>query len=257
MNGILNQAEVEYQYRINPAGPDLDNNIESNEIEVDLVIGKINMVKSVDKLYATIGDVLNYTVVLKNNGNILLTNIEFKDIIPAGAAFVTGSVTVNGTSQPTYNPNTGFNLGSMIIGATITVTFQATVTSLPIPNTINNKASTTYNYLVIVPITGSSESNTVTTTINVTNLSVEKAADVSAVKSVDTITYTIEIENTGNVIASNVQFTDIVDSNTTFVTGSVTIDGTPETLFDPNTGFALPDINPGEIVVVTFEVTVN
>ena len=257
MDKILNQAEIDYKYRINPSGPDLDNNVTSNETEVDLVIGELSMTKTVDKQYTTIGDVLTYTIVLQNSGNILLSNIVFTDVIPSGATFITSSVTVNGTSQPTYNPNTGFNLGSMLIGATITVTFQATVTSLPTPNTINNKASTTFNYLVIIPITGSSESNTVTTTINVTNLEVTKSSDISAAKSGDTITYTIEIENTGNVIATNVIFNDVVDSNTTFVAGSVTVNGTSQPTYNPNTGFNLPNINPGETVTVTFEVTVN
>ena len=257
MNEITNLAEIEYQYRINPSGPDLDSSIESNETEVDLVLGELNMVKSVDKLYATIGDVLTYTVQIDNIGNILVSNVIFTDVIPTGATFVTGSVTVDGTPQPSYNPNTGFDLGIMLIGADITVTFQATVTSLPSPNIIINKASTAFNYLVIVPIGGTSESNTVTTTINVTDLNIVKSADVTAVKPGDTITYTIEAENTGNVIASNVQFIDTIDSNTTFVTGSVIVDSTPEPSYDPNTGFALPDINPNDMVKVTFEVTVN
>lgn len=105
INEIWNQAEIEYEYRINPSGPDLKNTVESNETEVDLVLGQLNMTKSVDKAYATIGDVLNYTVVLNNIENILLTNIVFTDTIPTGTTFVTGSVTINGTSQTTYNPN--------------------------------------------------------------------------------------------------------------------------------------------------------
>ncbi len=257
MNEILNQADIEYQYRINPSGPDLDNSLSSNETEVALVLGELSMVKTVDKAYATIGDVLTYTVVLRNIGNILLSNIEFEDIIPTGATFVTGSVTVNSVSQPTYNPNVGFSLGTMLIAGTITVTFQATVTSLPSPNTLNNQATSTFNYLVIVPITGSSSSNIVTTTVNVTNLNITKSADVSAVKPGDTIVYTIEVENTGNVIASNVQFIDQIDSNTTFVAGSVTINGSPEPTFNPSVGFALPNINANDTVTVSFQVTVN
>lgn len=257
MDEILNKAGVEYDYKINPSAPALSGTAESNETEINLVIGQLNMIKSVDKEYATIGDILTYTVVLNNSGNILLTDIIFKDIINSNATFVTGSVTVNGTSQPTYDPNVGFNLGSMLITGTITVTFQATVTSLPSPNTISNQASSTFNYLVILPVEGSATSNTVITTINVTNINVVKSSDVSAARPSDIITYTVEIENNGNIDATNIQFIDAIDSNTTFVSGSVQIDSTPEPTFDPNVGFAIPDINPGNSVTVTFEVSVN
>ena len=257
MDEILNQAEIDYQYRINPAGPDLDSSVQSNETEVDLVLGELGMIKSVDKPYATIGDILTYSIVLNNSGNILLTNIEVTDIVPSGATFVTGSVIVNGVSQPTYNPNTGFNVGSLLILGSTTITFQATVTSLPDPNTIINQATSTFNYLVIVPITGSATSNTATTTVNVTNITMIKSADVSAAQTGDTITYTVVVTNEGNIDATNIQFADIIDAQTTFVGGSVEINGTPEPTYDPNTGFALPNITPTNSVTVTFEVTVN
>ncbi|MDD4187743.1 MAG: DUF11 domain-containing protein [Bacilli bacterium] len=257
MNEILNTAEIEYQYRIDPTGPDLDNTISSNETGVDLVLGELTMIKSVDKLYATIGEILTYTVIINNIGNILVSNVVFTDILPAEATFVTGSVTVNDTPEVSYHIETGFDLGAMIIGSTNTVTFKAEVTTLPNPNTIINKAETTFNYLVIVPIGGNSESNTVTTTINVSDLNIIKSADVLAVIPGDTITYTIEIENIGNVIASNILLTDSIDSNTTFVAESVIVDGTPEPTFNPDNGFAIPDINSNDIIFVTFEVTVN
>lgn len=257
MNEIRNQVGIDYDYRIDPNGPDLQNSVQSNETEVDLVLGELRMTKTVDKEYATIGDILNYTVVLENIGNILLTNIEFTDILPSEATFVSESVSVDGTPQPSYDPNSGFDLGSMLIAGDVTVTYQATVTSLPTPNIITNQAESTFNYLVIVPITGESSSNSVTTTINVTELNILKSADVTAAKSGDTITYTIVIENTGNVDATNVLFTDVIDANTTFVTGSVIIDEASEPTYDPNTGFILPNIVATDSCEVSFEVTVN
>lgn len=258
MDDILNKSSIDYEYKIDPAAPTPStNNIESNETATPLAIGELGMVKSVNKTYATIGDILTYTVVLTNTGNLLLSDIVFKDIIPSGGTFMTGSVTVNGTSQPTYNPNTGFNLGSLLILGSITVTFQAEVTSLPNPNTIINQATSTFNYLVIVPISGSSSSNTVTTTINVTTLTLVKSASPEMVKSGDTLTYTTIITNTGNINATNIEFIDTVASELTFVTGSVTIDGTPEPTYDPNSGFNLGTLAPAATITVVFETTVN
>lgn len=258
MDEILNKSLTEYEYKINPADPTPStNNIESNETATPLAIGELSVTKSVDKSYATIGDILTYTVVLNNIGNLLLSDIVFTDIIPVGGTFVTGSVVVNGTPQPTYNPNTGFNLGSLLILGSITVTFQVEVTSLPDPNTLANQATSTFNYLVIIPISGSASSNTVITTINVSTVTIVKSATPEMVKQGDTIIYTSVITNTGNIDAANIIFTDTIASELTFVTGSVIIDGTPEPAYDPNVGFNLGTLTPSGIITVVFEATVN
>ncbi len=257
MDTIENQSSIEYDYKINPTGDAITTDLESNITVTDLAIGELNMIKSVDKTYATIGDILTYTIVLNNNGNVLLTDIVFKDIVPTGATFVSGSVIVDGTSQPTYNPNTGFNVGSLLILGSRTITFQVEVTSLPDPNTIINTSSATYNYLVIIPIGGSSTSNSVTTTINVNNLEIVKSASPSTVTKGDTLTYTTVITNNGNIDATDIMFTDIVPSELTFVPESVTIDGTPYSSYDPNDGFSLGTLSPGDSITVVFETTVN
>lgn len=257
MDEILNKSSIDYEYKIDPTGSTSSGSLESNEIATELAIGSLNMVKSVNKNYATIGDILTYTVVLTNNGNILLSDIVFKDILPNGATFVTGSVTVDGTPQPTFDPNTGFNLGSMLILGTKTVTFQAEVTSLPSPNTIINQATTTFNYLVIIPVGGNASSNTVTTTINVSTLTIVKSANVETVTAGDTLTYTSVITNTGNIAAEDIEFTDLLASELTFVTGSVTVNGISEPTFDPNTGFNLGTLAPAGVITVVFDTTVN
>lgn len=56
--------------------------------------------------------------------------------------------------------------------------------------------------------------------------------------------------------ATNVQYSDVLPSSIAFEPNSVTIDGVLQPGFNPNNGFPLPDINPGESVEVTFQVTV-
>lgn len=257
MNEILNTSSIEYEYKIDPSGSASSNTIESNQTVTDLVLGSLEMIKTVDKAYATIGDILTYTIDINNNGNILVSNVVLTDILPAGATFVAGSVTVDGAPVPAANPATGINLGSMIILASKEVTFQAEVTSLPSPNTISNQATSTFNYLVIVPVGGSSSSNTVVTTVNVTNLTVVKSANPTAVTVGDTLTYITIITNTGNIDATDITFTDVIAAELTFVAGSVTVNGTPEPTYNPVTGFALGTLAPLDDITVVFETTVN
>lgn len=127
MDIIENQSLIEYEFKIDPTLPAEEGSINSNKTETDLIIGELKMVKTVNKQYATIGDILEYEVVLTNIGNILLTDIVFTDIIPNGATFVEGSVEIDEDEKPTFDPNDGFDLGTLTPGNSITVTFEATV----------------------------------------------------------------------------------------------------------------------------------
>ena len=84
-------------------------------------------VKSVDKAFAVKGDVLTYTSVITNTGSIPVTDVIFKDEIPAGTTFVNGSVTINGVSFPAYDPQTGFFAANLTPQASVTVTFKVQV----------------------------------------------------------------------------------------------------------------------------------
>lgn len=53
---------------------------------------------------------MTYSILVTNSGIAPVNNIQFSDPIPAGASFVTGSVTVNGVAQPGANPAGGVPL---------------------------------------------------------------------------------------------------------------------------------------------------
>ena len=82
------------------------NPINSNTVSTVLLLAP-TLLKAVDKLTASIGDTLTYTVTVTNVGLNALTNLPFTDTIPAGATFVAGSFTVNGAAAtPTVTSNT-------------------------------------------------------------------------------------------------------------------------------------------------------
>ncbi|WP_434688211.1 DUF11 domain-containing protein [Hungatella sp. SB206] len=61
--------------------------INSNTVSTVLLIAP-TVVKAVDKLTASIGETLTYTVTITNLGLSALTNLPFSDTIPAGATYV-------------------------------------------------------------------------------------------------------------------------------------------------------------------------
>lgn len=75
----------------------------------------------------------------------------------------------------------------------------------------------------------------------------------------DTLTYTCVITNTGNFDSNNLNFIDTIPNGTAFTTGSVIVDGTPNTSVSPlpPNGFNLVPISEGQTVTVTVDVNVT
>ena len=106
--------------------------------------------------------------------------------------------------------------------------FQVRVTSNPLVNPIPNRASATFTFTPVPgqqPVSGQATSNTVVTTINIADIRTRKIVDRAFATVNDVLTYTVTIENTGNVLATNVVFQDPIPIGTTFITNSVTVDG--------------------------------
>lgn len=255
---ITNQSNSNYEYKINPASQALSKNIQSNIITANLLEATLTMTKSVDKTYATIGDTLNYTINLSNTGSILLTNIILTDIMPTGSSFIAGSVKIDNVVQASADITKGINLGDLIILGTKTVTFSAKVDSLPNPNTLINKATSSFKYLLnLVSKDKTAESNTTTTVVNVSTLTILKSSSANEVEIGEEITFTNIITNSGNVIASNIVFQDVLDPHFVFKAGSVKINNTVQADYNPSTGFAVPNLNPTETATIEFKVTVS
>lgn len=256
---LTNTANATFLWRVNPADqPNIPGSGTSNPVVTQVVNPEITIVKSSDIAFANIGDVITYTAVVTNSGDVTANNVIFTDNPPPGTAFVPGSVTVNGNPNP-GNPSVGIPLGNMAPGASITVTFQVTATSVPSPNPTTNTATASGSFVIEPtepPRTLNFESNPVNVTIEQTGTTVIKSVDKAFAEVGETLTYTVVVTNTGTVPANNGVLTDVVPNGTTFIPGTVTIDGAPSGA-NPNAGIPLPNIPPGGSVTVTFQVTLD
>ncbi|MGL6107973.1 DUF11 domain-containing protein, partial [Romboutsia sp.] len=231
----------------------------SNTVTTYVVLGKITVVKSVDKSIATLGDELTYTVTLTNVGNVIDNNVFFKDTPSIGSTFKAGSIKVNNVSQPTFDPTVGFSLGDIGIGYVVVVEFKVTVTSVPPTNEVTNQAVVNYKFVIDPkqpPYNETTNSNIVITTIAYGNLNVTKIVNKQYATIGEKLTYTITIVNTGNINSTNVAFIDNTPRNSMFVPGSVTINGTSYPTYNPSVGFNLGTMIPGQIINVVYQVQV-
>ncbi|MCS5491195.1 DUF7507 domain-containing protein, partial [Algoriphagus limi] len=131
--------------------------------------------------YDAVDDVITYTITVQNTGNVTLTNVSVTD------------------------PLTGLDetIASLAPGVTETYTTTYTITQADLDaGSVENTATATDG------TTTGSDTETVTAD-ELPELTVTKTADVTTYDAVDdVITYTITVQNTGNVTLTNVSVTD-------------------------------------------------
>ena len=187
------------------------------EIQVPLFLP----VKTVDRQNANVGESVRFTVTLTNTCESPLTNVFFRDVIPNGLSFVSGSVSINGWPAAQADPNSGFVLPDVPGGGTVTVSFSARVDQIPSPNPALNSASIRYQYTPVeggIPGEFEVDSNQVPVEVGLSaDLTVAKTAAPSPATPGALLTYTIEVTNAGPSPAESVLLADSVPAALTNV----------------------------------------
>jgi uncharacterized repeat protein (TIGR01451 family) len=112
-------------------------------LATDLFAPRITATKAVDRAEADLGDVLTYTTTVANTGEDGATDVTFDDRLPAGTAFVPGTLTVDGAPQPDpVGADVPAALGTIAPGGQAVVTFRVRIASggLPVGTVLENVA---------------------------------------------------------------------------------------------------------------------
>ncbi len=239
-------------------GTAFTNNDMSNSVLTTIDPVNATALKSVDKAFADIGDILTYTITIPNNG-ITLNNVFFKDTIPNGTAFISNSFQEDGVTIASANPNLGVTINNISLQSIKTITFKVLVTTLPTINPIPNSGNITfkYNFNGTNDGSGSLNTNIVSTKINNGDLTAQKTVNKAFANVNDVLTYTIVLKNIGNNSSENVIFNDAIPLDTTFVNNSFTENGVTRTGINPQNGPTLSNIGIGRTTTVTFQVKVD
>lgn len=255
---IPNQSNITFNYVL-PDGQTIAAELDSNIVNTEILTYSVPKVKSADKTFMQEGETAEYTVVITNNSETKLLNLFLTDYMSNGATYVPGSVTVNGTPQPTYDPEAGFILPDLNVGQSVRVTYSMQANNPVTQTPVTNFA--TLDYSVDDPsrsiVNFSENTNTVSIDIISNRISVVKSVDKAYAVKGDNLHYTTVVTNTGTLLKSDIVFTDPIPAGTTFVAGSVKINGVSYPAYNPQTGFDLPDLAAGQSATVEFDVTVN
>jgi uncharacterized repeat protein (TIGR01451 family) len=147
---LTNRFEVKYQDAFSgqqvssPAGP-------SGLVNVHIVEPKLTLTKTANPTSVGPGGTVTYTVTITNTGTATAFDVVFTDTLPAGLTLVPGSVT---PSCSGFVIGAGINVTCPQVpvapapGSTVTITYQATVsTTVPCNTTLTNSAKVTWTSL--------------------------------------------------------------------------------------------------------------
>lgn len=146
-SSIANKAVV--SYCDNECGKSCNKFVEeSNLLVVPIIDIDVKLKKSVDKVCAKVGEILSYTMIIRNDSNIILDDVVLNDKISSDLELYPASVLINGVPQYLENLN-NINLGSLNPYSSIIVQFKGKVLRMPENNTIKNEATLTFEYTVL------------------------------------------------------------------------------------------------------------
>jgi uncharacterized repeat protein (TIGR01451 family) len=293
-----------------PADPDVEGDEDPTRVEIESApafrVEKISSYITGDPNVLLAGETLRYTITVQNVGTDSADGVELVDQVPANTTYVAGSTTLNGVAVPDSNVGGSPLIDGIPINApqdatpgvmnagvadnVATIVFDVTVyPDAPDGTVISNQAFLSAVGYGIAdqpsddPRTPIADDPTRDVVGNFPLLFAPKTAALEAdlgspgiVDPGDVLRYTITIYDSGTTPATEVDLTDVVPADTTYVADSVTLNGLPvgqpdggvfpliggipvssADLTPPAPGASEGVLSPGESAVVQFDLRVN
>lgn len=165
---VINEARTDYEYRFSSDYPIIKETIFSNKVITNIISEKLDSKKCTNKLFATLFDVLTYTIYLTNIGDIIVHNVYFQDLIQCSLEFVENSLTINGVNMFGKNPKEPIRVGDILPGETIIIQFKTIVINIKNLKCIKNYGTIYFDYVCDItkpPIKIEENTNTVITIV--------------------------------------------------------------------------------------------
>ncbi|MDW8396424.1 MAG: choice-of-anchor Q domain-containing protein, partial [Anaerolineae bacterium] len=167
------------------------------------------------------GQPIVYTVILQNLGPSVATNVVVTDVLQGGATFGNVLLAVGLSLQSSVTNAVTFTVSTLPAGSSVAVVYTVTAPSEGglVTNTVMAASST------IDPVPTNNTASTTVTVTPVANLQISKAQTFSTtiagtIPPSGTITYTLQVTNTGPSTASFVTVTDNLPAGLVFVSAS-------------------------------------
>ncbi|MGL4849975.1 MAG: hypothetical protein ACRC28_13825, partial [Clostridium sp.] len=232
------------------------------ETQVGKVIGDALIIKEVDKSVAIVNDVLTYTIKIENISEIPLINGIFTDVASEEFSFIYDSLTIDGTKTINGNPLNGLVIKDLAPGEITVISYKMYVNAVPTSGYSSNNSKVSFNYniqsfsLSNYNLSNDAYTKIVPLALNKASLFLEKSIDTIGAVVGETVTYTINTSNVGEVLASEINLKDAIPGGLSFIDGSVSVNGI-QSQESPITGINLNNLAKGESKEVKFRAKVS
>lgn len=253
MSKLINQAEVNFTC-VYPNSSSRQFSKQSNQSSIENMTDSLKKSRTTSKKYGFAGDEIEITLLLNNTSEYDIDIANIEETLSQGLTFKEGSIVVNQEPMPQLTPNNialeyGI-LSEEIFVISYVVTVNKNISSSQ--ETIQSKIVYSVNEQVDLE----EDCGTSVITIIDNEIVMTKSSNKRIVKRGDIIKYSCEIANLGSYNNTQLTFTDVIPVGTSFVDGSVTIDGTVKSDLNP-ASIQLDDLEAGARTIITFDVYVN
>ena len=181
----------------------------------------LELTKTVDTSSPNVGDNVNFTITVTNQGPDTATGVTVLDDLPSGVSFVSSSPSVG-----LYDDATGlWTVGSLAVGQTETLTLLVTVTTPGAKTNIAQVQTADQTDTDSTPgnnIESEDDQSKAMFTPEVIDLELSKSVSDITPNVGDNIEFTIDVYNDGPSLATDVTVEDMLPSGLTFVSSSAT-----------------------------------
>lgn len=223
---------------------------------------RVSYTKSVDKGLANIGDILTYTLTIRNDGPERIDQIFYSDTIPENTTFIPGSVIINNANYPDPIPPTNVNAYTNFIlsGTSQTLSYKVKISdTIPNLDMITNQGYVGFQFVNNLGIAENRgiNSNVVFTKITNSLLIVTKDVDKIYANIGDYLHYTITIYNQSSITANNLILLECLPYELCFIQNSLVVNnhricGCPNLTY-----YTLGDLQPHQSISVSFDAKIN
>lgn len=144
--------------------------VASNKLDLPIINVAANICKTVDKDIAKVGEIISYSLLVTNNGNIDIKDVVLYDELSGEVELLPMSVLINTEKIYPETLNKGINLGTIGAHSSKVVSFQVVIRCMPDSMIIMNTARIEFVYTVsngeiLVNSVGETCSNKVSTKV--------------------------------------------------------------------------------------------
>ncbi|WP_158306229.1 DUF11 domain-containing protein [Paenibacillus curdlanolyticus] len=249
---LLNQTHVRF------SSGSLEQVAYSNTVQTPLIGPLLTASKHATPDQLTLGQTVTYTLTIANEGN-RDAQVTVFDALPEGLAFIPNSVLRDGSPIPGSKPATGISVGTVAVGATVQLVFQAIMIAIPNTRVFVNQAHLAYRFATQEGrvVTEAVQSNPVTTAA--VPFQLHAYAQLSSVVTFigDALYYDVILKNEGLEPIDHTSVATPLPAGFAFVPGSVIMNDVHAAWIDPTAGIPVGTIAPGATVSIRVGLRVN